>query len=367
MNIAGVEDRAVAVITLLRKAGRATDAHDMARIAAALRSPEEIENALEGIIERCNIRWLGDVPLLNIQSSEWLQALNALENSSRAELLLLRNRSAQRRDTPHKTKQRNALRRTTSGKAKMPWATKRSGNYGSKGRKTNTNLQANPSTALSLRTLSAAPRDRGKKNERWIASGPIERATAPIWHLFLLFLPPFALIGFCVLVIVDSIPDLFPPETVIVEGVVERWELRDNYSPRGVKGVVFLDDHLAAYSIHEALGYGFADSVGGLNAGDSITLHVDERAISKENSRVAQILDALGNADTESEYDVIVSGLARTDNSLPIPILELRLDNEVKYSRLGLTSAAEQRIRNWGFLGLAAFLFIIMGARLRTR
>lgn len=87
MNITGVEDRAVAVISLLRKEGRATDAHDMAHIAAQLRSPEGIEDALEGIIERCNIRWLGDVPLRKIGSSEWLQALNALENSSRAELL----------------------------------------------------------------------------------------------------------------------------------------------------------------------------------------------------------------------------------------------------------------------------------------
>ena len=171
MNIAVVEDRAVAVITLLRKEGRATDAHDMAHIAAALRSAEEIDDALEGIIERCNIRWLGDIPLRKIGSSEWLQALNALENSSRAELLLLRNRSAQRRDTTHKPKQRDALRRIISGKAKTPWATKRSGNYGSKGRKTNTNLQGDRSTALSLRTLSAAPRDRGRKNERWIASG----------------------------------------------------------------------------------------------------------------------------------------------------------------------------------------------------
>lgn len=167
--------------------------------------------------------------------------------------------------------------------------------------------------------------------------------------------------------IVDAIPDLFPPETIIVEGVVERWELRENYSPRGVKGVVLLDNHLAAYSIHEALGYGFADGVGGLHAGDSIMLRVDARAISEENSRVAQVLAALGNADTEGEYDFIVSGLARTDSSLPIPILELRLDNQVKYSRLELTSAGEQRIRNWGFLGLAAFFFIIMAARLRAR
>ena len=168
----------------------------------------------------------------------------------------------------------------------------------------------------------------------------ILRAGTPFWVLLFFFLPPFALIAYSVLVVVDSAPDLFPPETVLVEGVVERWELRENYLPSGVTGVIILQSQEAEFGFQEALGYGFADSVDQLQAGDSISMRVDADTMFVENSRVA---------------------------AAPIPILELRVGNDTKYSRLQLVTAAEERIRNWGFLGFAAFFFLIVAARLRAR
>lgn len=118
MSIAEVEDRTVAVVTLLRNGGRGAAAHDMARLAADLKNPQKAEGALEGIIARCGIRWLGDLPLRNIGSTEWLQKLSTLESAARAELVLTRDRSSQHRRSALKIKRPNTSRGSKPGKEK---------------------------------------------------------------------------------------------------------------------------------------------------------------------------------------------------------------------------------------------------------
>jgi hypothetical protein len=217
------------------------------------------------------------------------------------------------------------------------------------------------------RTRSAGRRNMGGRNDRWMSDGPVERATTPFIQKLVYFLPPFALFMYCVVVMIDSIPDLYPPETIIVNGMAQRWEQRDKFSPRGVKGVIFLENHSAGYSIHEALGYGFADAVQNLRPGDDISMRVHEEAFSAGNNRVALIIDAIDNAQTQRNYELSVTGSVPNDNTLPIPILELRQGDDVKYSRLELTAQAEGRIRNWGIMGLAAFSFLFLATRLNAR
>jgi hypothetical protein len=53
------------------------------------------------------------------------------------------------------------------------------------------------------------------------------------------------------------------------------------------------------------------------------------------------------------------------EDALPITLLELRIDNDIQYSRLQLVAPAELRIRNCSFLGLAGFFFMFMAGRLR--
>jgi hypothetical protein len=105
MSIADVEDRAVQVVGLLRNGGRALESHDMARVVSNLSQRGKAAEALEAIIARCEIRWLGDLPLSNIGKTEWLQILGGLKSSARAELERLRvSSSLQRKAAAAKAK-----------------------------------------------------------------------------------------------------------------------------------------------------------------------------------------------------------------------------------------------------------------------
>ena len=97
MSLAEVEDRAIPIVERLRNGGRPNEAQDIARLVADLQRPDKAEGALEGIIARCNIRWLGDLPLNNTSKVEWLQMLNRLEIAAGAELQNVRATAANMR------------------------------------------------------------------------------------------------------------------------------------------------------------------------------------------------------------------------------------------------------------------------------
>ena len=128
--------------------------------------------------------------------------------------------------------------------------------------------------------------------------------------------------------------------------------------------MIHLEGHQLSYGIEEALGYGLADAGRDLPEGTPVTLLVDAQKLQAHNPNVSAVFDAIGNANLTGAYDLDIRNIEASPLEEPIPVLEVRSGNEVKYSRLSLTREAEDRITEWGFLAFATALFLFAMARL---
>lgn len=365
MSLADVEDRAVQVVGLLRNGGRAIEAHDMARLASNLSRPDKAEGALEGIIERCNIRWLGDLPLGNVGRVEWLQVLNGLENGARAELASVRERSSVRRKVNRSKKTPTSAGATNVRKSSNPWGGRSSSaNQWKSSTPAKRSVKAKRSTLTATRTHSAGSRRTDLGSERWSSRGPVARGGTSFLTRVLYFFPPLALLTYSVLAIIDAMPDPFVAETIAVNGTFERSERLTNYSPLGMKGVLYLQGQNVPYGIRESLGYGFAHVVDQLKQGDRVTLRVDTDALPVDSGRLDDIVSALRGADTEQAYEIAIRSLAASGANEPIPALEVRKGNEIIYSRLETTPETENRVRTWIVFAFGSMLFMFVVRRL---
>ncbi|MEY4880244.1 MAG: hypothetical protein RJB62_1713 [Pseudomonadota bacterium] len=372
MSLAEVEDRAIPIVERLRNGGRPNEAQDIARLVADLQRPDKAEGALEGIIARCNIRWLGDLPLNNTSKVEWLQMLNRLEIAAGAELQNVRATAANMRQKNFAS----ATQAVAQGAGKRP-AVKQAGKYvptpkqekiprrekvvwrdrEDRNKKTRTR-------SVGGRSSWVGPRKTTFGSTSWSGSGPIVRAGTPLLSRLFFSLAPLALIAYALIVIIDSAPDIYPAPTIVVNGALNYIEERENYSPLATKGVIHLEGHQLGYGIEEALGYGLADAGRDLPEGTPVTLLVDAQKLQAHNPNVSAVFDAIGNANLTGAYDLDIRNIEASPLEEPIPVLEVRSGNGVKYSRLSLTREAEDRITEWGFLAFATALFLFAMARL---
>lgn len=367
MSLADVEERAVTVVGLLRNGGRAIEAHDMARLSADLSRPGKAEGALEGIIARCNIRWLGDLPVGSVDKTEWLQILNGLENSARAELASVREGAALHRKVAGGKATRVAIKPTHSGPAgtrgNNPWGLRPTSAGQSTSASQTSKRNVRHGKLASTRTRSAGSRRTSLGGERWGLRGPVVQGDSSFLSRLFFYVPPLALLIYSVLAIVDAMP--WPPDSyaITVQGTFDRAETRQNYSPLGYKGVLYLAGHDIPYGIRESLGYGFQRITDRLREGDQVALMVEADELPVEAGRLNEILIALENANTTQDYALAVRGIGGNGFGDPVPVLEVQLDNEVVYSRLEATPEAQTRIRNWIVFAFGSILFIFVVRR----
>jgi len=389
MSVAEVEDRAMPVFEALRRNGRPEEAHALARLMNDMMTPHTSARALEGIIARTSNRWRQDAALAANGGTEWTRMLNELERAARTTLESKRGTTTVGKnyaDVMDALKQNsanygqgtgplagngkrprvvvtgkpaksvaNARKPTTPRREKTPpreknaWRERTSrmtkGGLRSPGGRT-------PSVGSRRTTLGAMS---------WTSRGPIQRAGTPFLPRLLLFLAGLSLLAYAAIAIADALPDLDPPETVVVNGTLRGSDARANLSPVGIDGVLLLEGQNVEYGIEEALGGGFAAIRNALVPGAPVELAVDAAAFRALAPQAGAVLDTIGNTRFRGAYDVNVQGLDASLLDAPIPVLELRSGGEVIYSRLQMTPEAEGRLANWVLLliSLLVLRFVI--------
>ena len=86
MGIANVIDQARIVRDHLRASGFHDDAKDLSELISDLDRPDKVDAALRDLIERCHIKWLGDVNVQSVGWTEWSRMLDELRSACQREL-----------------------------------------------------------------------------------------------------------------------------------------------------------------------------------------------------------------------------------------------------------------------------------------
>jgi hypothetical protein len=173
-----------------------------------------------------------------------------------------------------------------------------------------------------------------------------------------------ALFAYSTLAIMDTIPYPFAAEPILIQGTFDDEEPRTNYSPFGIKGVLYLQGHDVPFGVREALGHGFEHITNELRSGDQVTLIADAHGLTTADGRIEDIANALRDAGTEQEYQIAIRQISRYGTTEPIPLLEVRLGGEIIYSRLSITPDARSQVRILIFFAFGSLLFMLVVRRL---
>ena len=76
-----VDDAATPVVGFLRKSGFEEDAAEIERLIIESKTEKSVIAALTQLRAMCHIKWLGDVPVENIDWNDWLHMLDDLKQS----------------------------------------------------------------------------------------------------------------------------------------------------------------------------------------------------------------------------------------------------------------------------------------------
>ena len=86
MEIPSVMHCARIVRNALRASGFQDDAKDLSQLISDLDRPDKVDAALRDLIERCHIKWLGDVNVQSVGWDEWSRMLDELRSACQGEL-----------------------------------------------------------------------------------------------------------------------------------------------------------------------------------------------------------------------------------------------------------------------------------------